>query len=386
MKPVPFDIPRLTEDGLAVLVGDRLYGDEAAGRHLDKLKKMSVPREMDALGSMLTNQSRLLALSAGSTQETIYDSYGRDLELLVRYRNAFKKTIDAAVRGRASSDDGTAQKFLDRATEEISEIVHEPTLDLGPDALKLAPAELCGRLQQQFRSDVESLKQNVAIWLHLLAEADYVSVVEWFNPKVLRYHFFRMDSVHQEVGRQQTTSGNFITGRTITTTVEKNVTTFNERRVHTVVNASSVAPDAYLRRVPERIAHLMNSIPAEVKPFVTIIDGMVSQEQIHRRLASSQIETETHSVYIPDPALALFNSWAINGWGGSTPEESRSLYRDHALAKANRWLFGELVGSFLLAAAAASFEGRRGAIVVGVICLTLTLFQQLGMRIENRRQ
>src|SRR5262249_29214904 len=75
MKPVPFDIPRLTEDGLAVLVGDRLYGDEATGRHLDNLKKMSVPREMDALGSVLTNQSRLLALPTGSTQEMIYDSY-----------------------------------------------------------------------------------------------------------------------------------------------------------------------------------------------------------------------------------------------------------------------------------------------------------------------
>src|SRR5438552_1902364 len=48
MKPVPFDIPRLTEDGLAVLVGDRLYGDEAAGPHLDKLKKMSVTREPEA--------------------------------------------------------------------------------------------------------------------------------------------------------------------------------------------------------------------------------------------------------------------------------------------------------------------------------------------------
>jgi hypothetical protein len=121
-----------------------------------------------------------------------------------------------------------------------------------------------------------------------------------------------------------------------------------------------------------------------VRPFLTIIDGMVSQEVIHRRVASSRIETQTHAVYIPDPALALFNSWAINGWGGSTQEPARSFYQGHAISNANKILALELTGTAAVTMLAAVAEGRRGAIAAGIICLILTLFQQLGMRIERK--
>ena len=46
-----------------------------------------------------------------------------------------------------------------------------------------------------------------------------------------------------------------------------------------------------------------------------------------------------------DPALALFNSWAINGWGGSTPEPARSFYQGHAISNANKILALELMGT-----------------------------------------
>jgi hypothetical protein len=38
------------------------------------------------------------------------------------------------------------------------EIVHEPTLDLGPDTLQLEGNELLGRLQGQVSADVASVK------------------------------------------------------------------------------------------------------------------------------------------------------------------------------------------------------------------------------------
>jgi hypothetical protein len=138
--------------------------------------------------------------------------------------------------------------------------------------------------------------------------------------------------------------------------------------------------------VPKRIARLIDVVPAEVRPFLSIIDGSVSQEEIHRRLTESKIETTTRSVFIPDPALALFNTWAINGWGGSTPEDARSLYRGHPLSKANKYLVAEVAGSALITAVGAIIEGRRGAIVVGLICAILAGFQQLGMRIPSGRQ
>lgn len=384
MKPVDAAIPRMTEDGLAVVLGGRTYGDDAKADRIGNLRQMSVPKEMDAFTEALTRQSKLLALRAGSAQDAIYGAYGNDLELLSRYRNAFKRTIDAALRARAAPDQPDAQAFLDRVTREVAEIVHEPTLDLGPDALQLEGNELLGRLQTQVRTDVASLKQAVAVWLHLLAEAEYVSIIEWFNPKALRYHFFRMEAFRTELGRNKTTTGDMITGRTITTTVQNRVEVFNERRVHTVVNARVQTPDEYRGRVPKRIARLLDAIPAEVRPFVTIIDGMVSQEVIHRRVASSRIETQTRAVYIPDPALALFNTWAINGWGGSTQEPALSFYQGHAISNANKILALELTGTAAVTMLAAVAEGRRGAIAAGIICLILTLFQQLGMRIEPK--
>ena len=384
MKPVDVAIPRLTEDGLAIMLGGRFYGDDVDSDRVGHLKQMAVPNEMDGLAATLTRQSKLLALPPGSAQDAVYAAYGDDLALLKRYRDAFKQTIVAALRARAAPDQPDAQAVLDRTTEEVADVAHEPTLALGPDALRLDSGRLLARLQAQFRADAESLKVTIAVWLHLLAEADHVSIIEWFNPQALRYHFFRMDAVRTEIGRTKRTTGNAMTGRTVTTTVQDRVEVFSERRVHTVVNATVRTPEAYPGRVPKRIARLLDSIPAEVRPFVTIIDGVVSHEEVHRRLASSKIETQTRSVYIPDPALALFNNWAINGWGGSTPERARSLYRGHALANANKLLILELVGTAAVCLMALAAEGRRGAIAAAIICLVLTFFQQLGMRIERK--
>ena len=384
MQPSADNAPRLGEGGLTLVVNGRTYDGDVSAEHVGQVARMPVPKEMDALAEALTRQSRLLALAADSGQTEIYDAYGHDLKLLSGYRDAFRATVEAAIRARTASDETSAQAFLDRMTAQLSEVVHEPTLNLGPDALRLEPADLLRQLQRQFRADVESLKQGVAVWLHVLAESDYVSVIEWFGPKALRYHFFRVDAARREQGRKVEQSGNVFVGITTTTTVESAVQVTHERRVHTVVNAEAHDPSTYLRKVPERIARLMDAVPAEIRPFVTIIDGTVTEEEVHRRLVSKHVEVERRSVYTPDPALALFNTWAINGWGGSTPERAASVYRGHALVRANRILVAELVGTAALAALAFGLEGRRAGIVAGLVCLILVFFQQLGMRIDNR--
>src|SRR5262249_12751432 len=71
-------------------------------------------------------------------------------------------------------------------------------------------------------------------------------------------------------------------------------------------------------------------------------------------------------------------------WGGSTPERARSLYQGHAISNANKILALELIGTAAVTMLAAVAEGRRGAVAAGLICLILTLFQQLGMRIEHK--
>jgi len=119
---------------------------------------------------------------------------------------------------------------------------------------------------------------------------------------------------------------------------------------------------------------------------VRIIDGNVTHEEVQRRLTSNKVEVEKHSVYRPDPALALFNTWAINGWGGSIEEESRSIYRGHPLARANKLLVGSLLATATAALLTEPFGGSRASLLVATIGLVLTALNQLGMRLDGRRR
>src|SRR5690349_19964278 len=120
MKLVDPSIPRVTEEGLKLTIGGRTYGDAASTP--GALRQMPVPPEMHALGEAVQRQSKLAALASDSTREALYNAYGHDLELLARYRAAFKKTIDAAVRARAAAAQTTSQGFLERIVAQISEI------------------------------------------------------------------------------------------------------------------------------------------------------------------------------------------------------------------------------------------------------------------------
>jgi hypothetical protein len=383
MKPVDETIPRITSDGLALILGGRTYGEETKENYFGRLLQMGVPREIDALADILVTKSQLLALSTDSEKAVVYDAYGHDLALLVRYRDAFKACIEAAVKARAAPDQKDAQAFLDRIVDEVAPIQHKPSLNLGSEALKLDATALLPQLQGQFRADIESLKQNVAVWFHVLAESECVSLIEWFNPTALRYYFFRMESTRDEIDRAVERTGNLIDGVTTTTTTKTRVRLFSERRTHTVVKARARTPESYTGRVPKRIALLVDRIPAEMRPFVTIIDGHVTHEEVHRRITSSNIEIETRSVYRPDPAIALFNTWAINGWGGSTSEVSQSIYRGHPLSMANKILIASLVATVASAVLVEPFGSIRASAIVAAIGIILTGLSQLGMRLEN---
>lgn len=108
MKPVADTMPRLTNDGLAVMLDGRTYG---AGENLNSLKSMPIPKELKRFAQVLRGKSKILALPDEPVSgSAIYNAYGADLELLTRYRAALHTTIEAGVRARADNDD-EAQKF-----------------------------------------------------------------------------------------------------------------------------------------------------------------------------------------------------------------------------------------------------------------------------------
>src|SRR5262249_54771402 len=149
MQAVSAAVPALTDQTLAVVIGERTYGDPREADHLGSLRRMPVPPEMDQLRATLEERSRLLALAEDSSPEDISDAFGKALKQLVRYRDAFKSTADAAVRARAPANDKAARAFLDPITRQIAEVVFEPTLDLGPNAVRLPTDALRRALQDQ---------------------------------------------------------------------------------------------------------------------------------------------------------------------------------------------------------------------------------------------
>jgi hypothetical protein len=384
MKPVDETVPRMTQDGLTLILGGRTYGKDADDANYGRLLQMGVPHEMDALIDTLTATSRLLGLPQDSGRTAIYEAYGHDLALMARYREAFKTCIEAAVRARAAPDQKDARVFLDRVVSELAPILHQPTLNLAPDVLAFEPPALLAKLQDEFRADIQGLKQSIAVWFHILTESEYVSLIEWLDRTSLRYYFFRTEATREQIAKHVDRTGNWIEGVTTTTTTKTRVQLFNERRCHTLVKARIQTPEQYGARVPKRIALLLDKIPTEVRPFVRIIDGHVTHEEVQRRLTSNKVEVEKHSVYRPDPALVLFDTWAINGWGGSIEEESRSIYRGHPLARANKLLVGSLLATATAALLIEPFGGFRASLLVTAIGLVLTALNQLGLRLDSR--
>ena len=380
MSALALDRREPPQDPIALQLGGLHYGPQsdpfAASRQI------LVPKELDALTTALHGQSQLLALKAGCDSESIFNAYGFDLTLMHRYRGAFKATIEAAVLARADERHVDAQAMLAEMAQQLGDIGHEPKLELGEEAARLEPNELLERLQKEFRSEVEDLKQGVVMWLHDLTQSNVVSVIQWHSPKAITYHFFRVTS-DRKVGSATVDPGMSLRGRWVKTTTRTDVTITQERRDHTILNAKRHALDQYPNRVPARIALFINAIPPEVRPFVDIVDGTVSKERVVRNV-DNKVTEETHSVWKDDPTPALFGTWALAGWGGSTPEAARALYIGHATTKANNWLIGSVIASVIVTVAA-GLGGGRPAVMVGIVCLFLVIGSQFSMRVQASR-
>lgn len=386
-KMAPQSEARISDAGLMMLLGGRTYGESLSGDlgYFEHLKQMTIPPALKALSQSLERKSALLSLSGDVSDVEIHEAYGHDLGLLIRYRDGFNKTIKVAVLGRAPSDHEDAQEFLELATKQIAAVVHKPLLSLNAERLKLPSAEQLSLLQADFKQDAEALEQSVAIWLHMLAENEHVSVIERLSPTALRYHFFKMESKRDVVVIGKHDPGPRMGGRTVTTESEVTVEVIGERRSHTVVDAKSYALNRYPEHVPQRIADLIGAIPNDVRDFVTVIGGNVTEEDVTRQFASGKVDHKTESVFVPDPALALFGEYALGGWGGSEAEPTLALYKGHKLAQANTWLVWSLVVVVALAAAAGlTFGGLRIAAAVGIIGAILVALHQVSLRLGNR--
>jgi|GEM_PF-5385171 hypothetical protein len=377
-------LDRPVQGGVPLDVNGFKYGDPD---WLAKAKQVSVPNDLNALVVSLCEQSKLLALPATALPQDIHAAYGADLSLLMRTRSAFKTTLEAAVHARADESHIDAQAFLSGLVAQVGDIEHQPKLDLGADVMKLEPPARLARLQQDFRDDVEELKESLVIWLNALTEADIISAVEWLDTgrTAVKYHFFWLASNRQNLGEKTHDPGMNLVGRHVTTTTETRVNIVGERRTHTVVDAQAFPLGEYTRAVPKRIASFIDQIPWEVRPFVTIIDGNLVKEEVARTTDLSRTERTERNVWVRDPTPTLFGLWALSGWGGSTPESVSSLYQGHAIQRANKALLIELTVLVVAIALAVFKGGGRLAAMIAIGGIIVIAAHQLSMRVEASR-
>lgn len=382
MKPVDEKVARLSTEGLELILGGRTYGAEE-GDHAGRFR-MDLPPKLKKLATDLLESSRIQALSSAASYEMIYTAYGHDLPMLQRCRAGLTACIDAAIRSRAAASDEDAQAFLEKLATELKPFEHEPTLSLGSEALRLTPAALVPQLQLQLQTDVDSIVRGAALWLDALAERECISLVEWFNPSAARYHFFRMGEVRDDLGSSATKAGNHFEGFTTTTEQKTRITVFDERRTHTVVNTRMHDLSEYRGPVPERIARFIDRIPRELRRYASVIEGSVTREEIVRKdNLSSRVDVQTHSVFEPDPAVVLFDAWALTGWGGSSGEPSGSSYQGSPASRADVALIVLFIITGLASVLVMSVAGGRAAILVAIFGGIMTLMNQIGMRAKK---
>ncbi len=385
----PKSEPRISTAGLSMLIGDRAYATEdfKGADHFKHLLEMPTPPAVEMFYQDILQGSQLLKLGTVSSDDEIYAAYGHDLTLLNGRRADLKKTVDLAVESRTSSDVEQAKAFLAEMVKRIDRIVHEPQMNLGADTLKqYSGAALLQKLKDEFVLDAESLKEAVVIWLHSLAENDYVSVIERFSPTSLRYHFFKIEAKREQMGEGTVVHdpGISVSGRMVEMNSDFKVDVCGVRRSHTVVGTKTNPLSQYGSRVPKRIAELINNIPASIKPYVSVIDGTVTEELTVTQLAQSQVVNENHSVWKPDPVLALFGEYALAGWGGTNSEPASSVFAGHLKTRADRFLIGSAIAVLVLSAAVEPFMSIRGSMLVFCLGAFFIFLHQLTLRVGNR--
>ena len=75
---------------------------------------------------------------------------------------------------------------------------------------------------------------------------------------------------------------------------------------------------------------------------------------------------------MPDPAVTLFDTFAIAGYGGTNAEATQSVYKGHILSLAKKTISIGLVTTLFVAVVAEPFVGIRGMLILGVIGMIMT--------------
>lgn len=281
------------------------------------------------LAAAIRQGSKILALVADDlkTKSPIYAAYAQDLALLRRYHAEFQDCVRSAVRcsisGAAPGGEHVWEEAWQLLAQQIPPAETVQPLYL-PHVMAAKPIpELVADLQTEMHQGIERTLKPLADWLQLMAETELIGLVEWAGVDACCYSYFRHEftsTVQRGKKREEVTvDDSQPLGAKTTYRILRDRTIMTrqvvERHVHHVVDARVHKVADFPHPIPSHVAMFLDSVPASLEPHLSIVEGMITMEERHRRLIAegTRTETEVLSVYKASPGV-LFGPFNLIGW------------------------------------------------------------------------
>lgn len=330
----------IPSDRISVILAERAYGapgDSAEAQ--TNFYHQKIPGTLLSIGEELRDKSVLLMLSIGdASRREVFDAYGQDLSLLNSRLLQFERCIKAAIQAsiirqaEGAQDRDAYKEHWERLSATIPSIGKGPLLDLGHERAALGVDELLSELQKEMEVGIERVLRRMALWLHLLVEADFVGLMEKTGSDVFRFHFFRHEHQRETVG-EQTSDQRESHGplEKVTTTTRKAVQheQFLERHIHHVAEGADCALADYANKIPSRVRNFLRETPSWLRRHFRVIHGRMTKEEVLRQKTdqSKEIEVEVTSRWVRDPAIC-FDNFVFAGWSDTEQDRSGGFFSD----------------------------------------------------------
>lgn len=264
-------------------------------------------------------KSALLAIKDHNTvsREAVIEAFKHDVSVCNAAITDFETFIHSSIKcsiitKSSGTDSATAGKLSDitwgivKAT--LPDIGKVPVVTLNHIRAAKKPAEMLYELQEQYLEGVQTMVQRFSFYIHKMVEMDYSGVVEWTADDVCRYHYFqhrteRNASIIKEFAEKVEGKPGFFEQKQ---EVIAHYNTFNERHVHTLINAQK-KPIEELKGLfaPEEITNFVLAAPVWIKPHLGVVVGDLVQVEKITKSTEQSTAIEIESLYMFDPAITL---------------------------------------------------------------------------------
>lgn len=328
---------------LQIRIDGREYGSKTFPA---QIFEQPLPPIFRQIADEIRQQSEILGLNGKDiSKEQIYSAYEKDLELLQKYLGDFEQMVRSAIRWsiKCLNREGIShEKYWQEFQAKLPQICKGTLLKLSCEMAAKAADILFQELKEEFEEGIIRVVSRMAFWLSTLVDEDFVGIMSQSGPGTCKYHYFEHKRDDQIIGREEHTEhkgdsrgATYGTTTTLTTTREHEIF---ERHTHHLVNTRQQDLCDFDQRVPRRVAEFIESIPPWLVPYLQIVSGQMTMEEIRRRdVRDETVVTETRSVWKHDPAV-IFGRFALLGWTtGELEDNSNGAYYRLQAVGAEAW-------------------------------------------------